>query len=77
MYAKEVITRLLLAQQTAKEISEVVECHLATVYRAKKFLQDAVAGKWMAADYTCFKRDKIGPCEDCPQFATVHQETCC
>ena len=41
MYAKEVITRLLLAQKTAKEISEVVECHLAIVGRVKKFLQDA------------------------------------
>ena len=41
MYAKEVITRLLLAQKTAKEISEVVGCHLSIVYRVKKFLQDA------------------------------------
>ena len=41
MYAKEVITRLLLAQKTAKEISEVVGWHLATVYHVKKFLQDA------------------------------------
>ena len=41
MYTKEVITRLLLTQKTAKEISEVVRCHLATVYRVKKFLQDA------------------------------------
>ena len=41
MYAKEVIARLLLVQKTAEEISEVVECHLTTVYRVKKFLQDA------------------------------------
>ena len=41
MYAKDVITRLLLAHKTAKEISEVLGCHLATVYRVEKFLQDA------------------------------------
>ena len=41
MYTKEVISRLLLAQKTAKEISDVVGCHLATVYRVKKSLQDA------------------------------------
>ena len=41
MYAKEVITRLLLIQKTMEKISEVVGCHLATVYRVKKFLQDA------------------------------------
>ena len=41
MYAKEVIARLLLAQKTAKEISEVAGCHLAAVYRVKKLLQDA------------------------------------
>ena len=34
------ITRLLLALKTAKEISEVVGCHWATVYRVKKFLHD-------------------------------------
>ena len=42
MYAKErTYARFLLAQKTAKEISEVVGCHLATVYRVKKSLQDA------------------------------------
>ena len=40
MYAKEVITSLLLAQKTPKEIAEVVGCHLSTVYRIKKSVQD-------------------------------------
>lgn len=40
MYAKEVITSLLFAQKTPKEIAEAVGCHLATVYRIKKSLQD-------------------------------------
>ena len=40
MYAKEVVTSLLLAQKPVKQIAKIVGCHLATVYRIQRSLLD-------------------------------------
>lgn len=38
MYAKEIVTSLLLAQKSVKEITKIVGCHRSTVHRIKRSL---------------------------------------